>query len=908
MTRTSRVALIVSTTISIFLISPAWLLAQQNSVERPLTLAELTYGEEITAIAPAAGGEFWLGGYTCSDKLPTTSDAIQRTWPGPACTSAGFLARMKPDGTIVYLSYWGGSGTSRITALATDTNGNLYIGGSTSSADFLTTTGAYDRTCACTNPDAFVTKVSPDGAAVVFSTYLGGSETDQISSIAVDPSGRVHAAGSTTSPDFPVTSGAFQSAWQPGFDKQENALPDAFYARFSADGTALQYSTYLGGSGDDEATGVAVDASAAAYVVGFSGDATLGGPDFPLLNPAQSQRTTDGFGTTAFLARFNASGAAYSTYLGGSATDTASAVATSGSFVYIAGREDSSDFPHVLDAATNANAYIAEVAGSSGAVTRGIALHGTLGTVSDGFGLAVDQNQVAYLTGVFVSNDCQTCGREADRYPATWDAYKRELNSGDRDALLSVVDFHASTPSVLYSSTVGGPQMDEAFAVMPDGAGGAYLAGVSEGPLAVNGQPAPSKDPSVNSQSFVAHITAQTVTMPTPPADITLYAYDPNGISPTAIAGNWKIDVDPESTAAGGWIVHDLDQGVPKITTPAANPQNYFELEFLAEANVPYHLWLRMRADQDSYQNDSVWVQFSDSVDAGGDPIWRIHSTDATPVSLEDCSGCGEQGWGWNDNGYGVPDTPVEFATSGWHTIRVQQREDGISIDQIVLSSSKWADTAPGANKNDSTILPQSYALPSTTTTNAPPTVLITRPFQNDTYPAPADITMTGIASDSDGFIEKVDIYVNGQLQGTTDQANFSVTWDGLPSGTYTFTAVATDNQGASTTSAPITVVVSGTTSRGLPSGWVDVDVGDPGAPGGATYSDGDFSVSGAGADVWGTSDAFNYAYMPLSGDGTIVAHVTTVSSEANWVKAGVMIRGSLSASSAQAFMLVSHA
>ncbi|HEX4566931.1 MAG TPA: hypothetical protein VH138_09885, partial [Vicinamibacterales bacterium] len=93
-----------------------------------------------------------------------------------------------------------------------------------------------------------------------------------------------------------------------------------------------------------------------------------------------------------------------------------------------------------------------------------------------------------------------------------------------------------------------------------------------------------------------------------------------------------------------------------------------------------------------------------------------------------------------------------------------------------------------------------------------------------------------------------------------------------------------------------------------LPLGWTDTDVGAVGAAGAVTYTSGTFTVLGSGNDVWGTADAFNYVYEPLSGDGTIVARVATISDEANWVKAGVMIRGSLSDSSAQAFMLVSHA
>jgi hypothetical protein len=112
-----------------------------------------------------------------------------------------------------------------------------------------------------------------------------------------------------------------------------------------------------------------------------------------------------------------------------------------------------------------------------------------------------------------------------------------------------------------------------------------------------------------------------------------------------------------------------------------------------------------MRAQNDSWTNDSVFVQFSDGLDGSGNPLWRIGSTSATVVSLEDCSGCGEQGWGWNDNGYDAPGVLVNFATTGTHTLRVQQREDGVSIDQIVLSAVKYINTAPGAAKNDSTIL-----------------------------------------------------------------------------------------------------------------------------------------------------------------------------------------------------------
>ena len=201
-------------------------------------------------------------------------------------------------------------------------------------------------------------------------------------------------------------------------------------------------------------------------------------------------------------------------------------------------------------------------------------------------------------------------------------------------------------------------------------------------------------------QAYVAHF-AQTEVQPPASHDIVLYARDA-----TSIVGNWQLAAD--STAAGGTRIWNPDAGVPKIGTASASPASFFELTFDAQAGVPYHLWLRMKADNDSWTNDSVYVQFSDSVNAFGNPMWRIGTTSAAMVSLEDCVGCGEHGWGWNDNGYDTPGMLVSFATGGTQTLRIQQREDGISIDQVVLSTRTYVNDSPGQPKDDTTILPPS--------------------------------------------------------------------------------------------------------------------------------------------------------------------------------------------------------
>ena len=170
------------------------------------------------------------------------------------------------------------------------------------------------------------------------------------------------------------------------------------------------------------------------------------------------------------------------------------------------------------------------------------------------------------------------------------------------------------------------------------------------------------------------------------------------------VHGRWALVQD--STAADGVALENADRGDAKLATPLASPANYVEFTFNAAAGVPYQLWLRMRASGDSYTNDSIWAQFSGSTTASGSATYRIGTTSAMGVVLEEGSGAGESGWGWNDNGYGTLGVPVYFATSGPQTIRIQQREDGIRIDQIVLSSGRNLTASPGALIQDRTIVP----------------------------------------------------------------------------------------------------------------------------------------------------------------------------------------------------------
>jgi hypothetical protein len=157
-------------------------------------------------------------------------------------------------------------------------------------------------------------------------------------------------------------------------------------------------------------------------------------------------------------------------------------------------------------------------------------------------------------------------------------------------------------------------------------------------------------------------------------------------------------------------VVRDIDAGAPKINAPLASPSSYAEFSFPADPTLEYKLWIRLKAKDNQWANDSLWVQFTGSTDAAGNAAWRTGTTSGLWVNLEECSGCGLSGWGWRDDAWGAAGitsgTVVRFPQGGIQTIRVQTREDGVSIGEIVLSARKYRTTRPGAVKNDATMLP----------------------------------------------------------------------------------------------------------------------------------------------------------------------------------------------------------
>jgi glucose/arabinose dehydrogenase len=197
------------------------------------------------------------------------------------------------------------------------------------------------------------------------------------------------------------------------------------------------------------------------------------------------------------------------------------------------------------------------------------------------------------------------------------------------------------------------------------------------------------------------HIIVSAGTVVPAAPEIVLHAAD---ILPQHVHGNWALVSDP--TAAQGVALASEDRGGPTVATPGVQPTDHADIEFTAEAGVRYRLWVRMKAADASKFNDSIWVQFSGAVDAGGVPRYRTGTSAGLNVNQATCADCVPAGWGWQNHGYWEPDTgEVWFASSGPQTLRIQIREDGVSVDQIVISPVRYLTNAPGPPTGDATIV-----------------------------------------------------------------------------------------------------------------------------------------------------------------------------------------------------------
>jgi Beta-propeller repeat/PASTA domain len=372
------------------------------------------------------------------------------------------------DPGLRYSTFLGGGEIDDVGGIAVGGAGSVYVTGFTASTDLPTTAGAFDMTFnggTRDGGDAFVAKVNASGSALAYATYLGGSGDDEGHGIAVDRVGSAYLTGPTSSTDFPATAGAL--------DRSLDGDRDAFVTKLSATGSALAYSTYLGGSSLENGAGIAVDGAGRAYIAGSTRST-----DFPTTADAldSSFNGAGNEGGDAFVTELDLGGSAlaYSTYLGGRSSDYSVGIAVdrAGS-AYVRGFTTSTDFPTTAGAFDRSYNDGGVVGGGDAFATKlnaagsGLAYSTYLGggDAEYGGGIAIDRAGRAFLTGFTYSK----------KFPTTVGALDRSCDGADA----FVTKLAASGSALAYSTCLGGSAWDETNGIAVDRAGSAYVTGLT---------------------------------------------------------------------------------------------------------------------------------------------------------------------------------------------------------------------------------------------------------------------------------------------------------------------------------------------------------------------------------------------------------------------------------------------
>jgi Beta-propeller repeat len=412
--------------------------------------------DEAWGVAVDLYGSAYVTGYT-------SSADFARTTTGKIGSDDAFVSKLSPGGnSVVYTTFIGGGANDHGYAIAVDMSGSAYITGATqSSARGLPQIGSPQPAFGGGFWDAFAAKLGASGL-VLYSMYLGGSGDEAGWGIAVDGSGNAYVTGDTTSTNFPVTPGAFQTS--------NHGSNDGFVVKIGARGGRPFYSTYLGGMDQDVSRGIAVDAAGSAFIAGYTYSS-----NFPAVSPAQTCQASANF-SDAFVTKLNPQGqaAVYSTCLGGTSSDQGFGIAVdSAGSAYVTGSTKSADFPVTTyfqrflngnnPASTSSDAFVTKLSPAGNTLVYSSFLGG--GGTEIGRGIAVDSTGAAYVAGWTDSTD----------FPVAFAL--QSSNAGGQDGFVASVN--PAGTALAYSTYLGGVETDNALAIAVDVTGEAFVAGVT---------------------------------------------------------------------------------------------------------------------------------------------------------------------------------------------------------------------------------------------------------------------------------------------------------------------------------------------------------------------------------------------------------------------------------------------
>lgn len=377
-------------------------------------------------IAVDGSGNAYVTGETNSPSFPTTAGAFDTTHNGAV---DAFVAKLDPAGSsLLYSTFIGGAADDYGSSIAVDVAGNAFVTGSSGSTTFPTTAGAFDTTHNG-GFDAFVTKLNAAGSALVYSTFIGGSVSDDVYGLAVDASGNAYVTGETDSTTYPTTAGAFDTTY--------NGVVDAFVTKLNAAGSALVYSTFLGGNADDGGYGITADSAGNAFVTGYTSGGTTAFP-----TTAGAFDTTHNGSVDAFVTKLNPAGSSlvYSTFIGGSSTEDGRSIAvdTSGNAI-LTGGTNSPGFPTTIGAFDTTHngdfdAFVTKLNAAGSLLVDSTFIGGS--SLDFGLGLAVDSSGNAFVTGETGSSG----------FPTSVGAFDTTYNGGE-DAFVTKIDLPAGFES-----------------------------------------------------------------------------------------------------------------------------------------------------------------------------------------------------------------------------------------------------------------------------------------------------------------------------------------------------------------------------------------------------------------------------------------------------------------------------
>ena len=435
-----------------------------------ITLVGGTGYDTAAGIAADDSGNVYITGYCGSTDFPTTVGVYNESFTGG--TFDFYVSKLSADGsTLIYSTFIGGTGNDIAQSIAVDASGNVYLAGSTTSSD-LATVNSYQSSLSGAG-DAFLLKLNSTGDTLLYASYFGGSEasfTDTAYDLALDASGNVYITGDTYSSDMPVKN---------SYDSILSGTRDAFVAKFDLSQSgdqSLLYSSFFGGTGVDYANTIAVDSTGAFVIAGYTDSTNL-----TTLNAYQAGSAG---GVDAFVTRFNSSGSTitYSTYLGGTLTDWAEAVAIDNSGnIYVGGDTDGGTptTPGAYDTTYNGSddGFVSKIDPTLSGVASLVYSTYLGGSAFDYvIGIDVDDSGVAYVTGFANAT-----------FPTTVDGFDRVV-TGSNDGFFATLSADGS--SLTYSTFLGGDGQDRGLDVVWNAAtGSAYVGGSSGGSTGWSGSP-----------------------------------------------------------------------------------------------------------------------------------------------------------------------------------------------------------------------------------------------------------------------------------------------------------------------------------------------------------------------------------------------------------------------------------